>query len=299
MKVVKRGFGLTAMVMAISLTATGCGNGAGARRHQNYTTDMFAAALEQSGEREAEDNNTAGNAGPEGEGKASGNEGSEGEGKASGNEGSAGTDNGSEDVSSEGVGDALNNQENAAAEDKYLDDTNQEETYDWLAEYEANQELYDQEYLDWLMMDDAEMEGYIDDPSVVGHGAKEEEFEDIPDLSSTEGVDVDLTLLSSTLVYAEVYNMMYYPEDYVGKIIKMKGSFNVYTDTEKGIDYLAVLVADAAACCQQGLEFTWEGHKYPEDYPEMGTEMTVTGEVELYEEDGLMYLRIIADSVEF
>jgi hypothetical protein len=250
-KVVKKGFVLTAMVMAISLTATGCGSGAETRSHQNITTDMFAAALEQSGEKEAED--------------------------------------------------------------KYLDDTNQEEindwsaeyeanqeeTNDWSAEYEANQELYDQEYLDWLMQDDAESEGYIDDPLVAGHGAKKEDVENKPDLSTTEGVDIDLTLLSSTLVYAEVYNMMYYPEDYVGKIIKMKGSFNVYTDTEKGIDYLAVLVADATACCQQGLEFTWEGHKYPEDYPKMGTEMTVTGEVELYEEDGFMYLRIIADSVEF
>lgn len=251
MKVVKKGFVLTAMVMAISLTATGCGSGAETRSHQNYKADMFAAALEQSGEKEAED--------------------------------------------------------------KYLDDTNQEETnewsaeyeanqeetYDWSAEYETNQELYDQEYLDWLMQDDAESEGYIDDPLVAGHGAKKEDVENKPDLSTTEGVDIDLTLLSSTLVYAEVYNMMYYPEDYVGKIIKMKGSFNVYTDTEKGIDYLAVLVADATACCQQGLEFTWEGHKYPEDYPKMGTEMTVTGEVELYEEDGFMYLRIIADSVEF
>ena len=149
------------------------------------------------------------------------------------------------------------------------------------------------------MQDDAESEGYIDDPPIAGHGAKKEDVENKLDLSTTEGVDVDLTLLSSTLVYAEVYNMMYYPEDYVGKIIKMKGSFNVYTDTKKGIDYLAVLVADATACCQQGLEFTWEGHKYPEDYPKMGTEMTVTGEVELYEEDGFMYLRIIADSVEF
>lgn len=248
MKVVKKGFVLTAMVMAISLTATGCGSGAETRSHQNYKADMFAAALEQSGEKEAEDNNAAGN---------------------------------------------------AAAEDKYLEDTNQEETYDWSAEYEANQELYDQEYLDWLMQDDVESEGYIDDPPIAGHGAKKEDVENKPDLSTTEGVDVDLTLLSSTLVYAEVYNMMYYPEDYVGKIIKMKGSFNVYTDTEKGIDYLAVLVADATACCQQGLEFTWEGHKYPEDYPKMGTEMTVTGEVELYEEDGFMYLRIIADSVEF
>ena len=265
MKVVKKGFVLTAMVMAISLTATGCGSGAETRSHQNYKADMFAAALEESSEKEAEDKYL--------------------------------DDTNQEETNEWSVEYEANQEETNEWSVEY--EANQEETNEWSAEYEANQELYNQEYLDWLMQDDAESEGYIDDPPIAGHGAKKEDVENKLDLSTTEGVDVDLTLLSSTLVYAEVYNMMYYPEDYVGKIIKMKGSFNVYTDTKKGIDYLAVLVADATACCQQGLEFTWEGHKYPEDYPKMGTEMTVTGEVELYEEDGFMYLRIIADSVEF
>ena len=42
---------------------------------------------------------------------------------------------------------------------------------------------------------------------------------------STDGVDVDLTRLSSTMVYSEVYNMMYAPDDYIGKTIKMTGQF--------------------------------------------------------------------------
>ena len=40
---------------------------------------------------------------------------------------------------------------------------------------------------------------------------------------STDGVDVDLTRLSSTMVYSEVYNMMNAPGDYIGKTIKMTG----------------------------------------------------------------------------
>ena len=35
----------------------------------------------------------------------------------------------------------------------------------------------------------------------------------------TDGVDVDLTVLSSTMVYSEAYNMMYYPENYIGKTV--------------------------------------------------------------------------------
>ena len=42
---------------------------------------------------------------------------------------------------------------------------------------------------------------------------------------STDGVDVDLTRLSSTMVYSEVYNMMNAPGDYIGKTIKMTGQF--------------------------------------------------------------------------
>lgn len=41
---------------------------------------------------------------------------------------------------------------------------------------------------------------------------------------STDVVDVDLTRLSSTMVYSEVYNMMTVPGDYIGKTIKNDGT---------------------------------------------------------------------------
>lgn len=45
---------------------------------------------------------------------------------------------------------------------------------------------------------------------------------------AAQKIDVDLTKLSSTLVYAEVFNMLYSPEDYVGKTVKMNGAFSLY-----------------------------------------------------------------------
>ena len=48
-----------------------------------------------------------------------------------------------------------------------------------------------------------------------------------PAAPSSEGVDVDLTMMSSTMVYAEVLNMQQSPKDYLGKIVKMRGPFNV------------------------------------------------------------------------
>ena len=112
-------------------------------------------------------------------------------------------------------------------------------------------------------------------------------------------IDVDLTKLSSTMVYSEVYNMMCVPDDYIGKTIKMKGQFAIYQATDENGAfipdkiYFACIIADATACCSQGLEFALAGeYTYPDDYPELGSEITVTGTFELFEEDGCLYCRL-------
>lgn len=112
--------------------------------------------------------------------------------------------------------------------------------------------------------------------------------------SQVQQIDVDLTKLSSTVVYSDVYNMMYAPDSYIGKTVKMKGQFSYYEDSGTKKQYFACVIADAAACCSQGLEFTLTGeHTYPDDYPELGSEITVTGEFELYEENGSQYSRLV------
>lgn len=111
---------------------------------------------------------------------------------------------------------------------------------------------------------------------------------------TTDGnVDVDLTKLSSTMVYSEVYNMMYTPENYIGKTVKMSGMFVAYTNQDQSQFYPAVIIADATACCSQGLEFVLEGNpSYPEGYPEIETDITVIGTFETYLEDGNTYCRL-------
>ena len=52
--------------------------------------------------------------------------------------------------------------------------------------------------------------------------------------NSVSGDPVDLTVLSSTMIYAEVYNMMVTPQDYVGRTVTMRGQFAVYAQTESG-----------------------------------------------------------------
>ena len=103
-------------------------------------------------------------------------------------------------------------------------------------------------------------------------------------------VDVDLTCLSSTMVYAEVYNIVSAPDEYIGKTMKMDGLFAVYHDEETDQYYYACLIQDATACCQNGIEFVpADAKKYPEDFPELGTTITVTGVFDTYQEGGYTY----------
>ncbi len=106
-------------------------------------------------------------------------------------------------------------------------------------------------------------------------------------------IDVDLTQLSSTMVYSEVYNMLNKPDGYKGKTVKMNGAFSVYEDESTGNVYLACIIADATACCSQGIEFQLAGkHKYPDDYPELGSEITVTGTFGTYDEGEYTYCQL-------
>lgn len=118
--------------------------------------------------------------------------------------------------------------------------------------------------------------------------------------TSADGVDVDLTVLSSTMVYSEVYNMLYNdPAHYLGKTVKARGEFSIYQLVTDGVlqpdpvSY-ACIISDAAACCAEGMEFVLEGDlTYPEDYPELGAEITVIGEFQSYEENGMTWYHLV------
>ena len=104
------------------------------------------------------------------------------------------------------------------------------------------------------------------------------------------GVDVDLTALSGTMVYSEVYNMITAPEDYLGKTVKMDGRFAYYRDEATGKEYFACIIQDATACCAQGIEFVLAGDcVYPDDYPALDAEICVAGVFDTYAEGDITY----------
>ncbi|MCR4639440.1 hypothetical protein [Ruminococcus sp.] len=111
--------------------------------------------------------------------------------------------------------------------------------------------------------------------------------------TSSDGIDLDLTKMSSTMVYSTVYSMMTKPEDYIGKKIRVTGNFNAYHNDQTDKTYFSVIIADATACCQQGLEFDLGSScKYPDDYPHENALITVTGDFTTYMENNYEYCQL-------
>lgn len=111
---------------------------------------------------------------------------------------------------------------------------------------------------------------------------------------------LDLTKVSGTVVFGEISNMMYEPESYVGKTVKIKGNFAYMTDEETGVTYYACVVPDATACCQNGIEFIWgDGSHDFSEYPESGKEITVEGVFRTYTEGDTEFMHLVDATLEF
>ena len=117
-----------------------------------------------------------------------------------------------------------------------------------------------------------------------------------PTATPDSGIDVDLTALSSTMVFAEVYNMLDCPEDYLGKTIRAAGEFAVYDDPDGRL--YAVVVQDALACCAQGLEFVPAGEPaWPEEFPDPGQTVTVEGTFAMYRQGNFEFCHLVDASM--
>jgi len=102
--------------------------------------------------------------------------------------------------------------------------------------------------------------------------------------------DIDLTSMSSTMAYSMVVDMDSNPIPYIGKTVKMTGRFATTAVQETGKRYFGCIIMDATACCGQTIEFELGGkHSFPEDYPDPGTDVTVIGVFNTYEEHGYTY----------
>lgn len=117
-----------------------------------------------------------------------------------------------------------------------------------------------------------------------------DEEAETPDIYSTDGVDMDLTKMSGTMLYSQVNYMMYKPEKFIGQTVKVPGNFSAVYSEEDQRYYFGCLVQDQSACCVLGVEFELpEDYVYPDDYPAEGEEITVFGTFDTYQQGEYTY----------
>ena len=114
--------------------------------------------------------------------------------------------------------------------------------------------------------------------TVTGCGKKEK----------VSDVDVDLTTMSSTMVYSYVYDMLSHPSDYKGQMVRMDGDSNT---THGGTH--SCIVYDALGCCTEGIEYILPEE---EEYQDDGTKITVVGRFATYKKGEGTYF-VLVDSV--
>ena len=118
-----------------------------------------------------------------------------------------------------------------------------------------------------------------------------------PAIQAAETAQIlDLTGMSSTILLAQLTAMQNGPEEYLGKTVRMQGTFLVGTGEDR--NYYYCMTADTAACCQARLEFLWEGHAYPEDYPAPGSQIIIQGVFDTYWEGQYQYMQLIDATLE-
>ena len=119
-------------------------------------------------------------------------------------------------------------------------------------------------------------------------------------VSTNTHADIDLTRMSSTMVYSMVYQMVTDPQKYTGKTIKMKGIFSSYVDEETNRRFFGCVIKDALACCSQGLAFELaKPRKYPSEYPSEGASITIIGTFGFEKEEDGIGFPIIKDAILF
>ena len=122
----------------------------------------------------------------------------------------------------------------------------------------------------------------------------------LPEDANPGGMDtVDLTQLSDTMAFSEVFVIAQTPENYLGRRIIIQGQYANYFNEAANVYYHNILITDATACCAQGLEFIWNGeHAAPADYPPVNSEIRLDGIYKSYEENGKTYYALFVDDIE-
>ena len=130
--------------------------------------------------------------------------------------------------------------------------------------------------------------GEVTDADVV------EVTQEAVDTEAEEHVDeIDLTMMSPTMLFAEVVNMTRTPKKYDGAMVTLRGGLMILAvDLETGVGSYSCYVEDATKCCQRGIGFTIDRPLEDTSILVEGSEVIIKGTFEIYEMGGRNFVRI-------
>ena len=130
--------------------------------------------------------------------------------------------------------------------------------------------------------------GEVTDADVV------EVTQEAVDTEAEEHVDeIDLTMMSPTMLFAEVVNMTRTPKKYDGAMVTLRGGLMILAvDLETGVGSYSCYVEDATKCCQRGIGFTIDRPLEDTSILVEGSEVIIKGTFEIYEMGGRNFERI-------
>ena len=105
-------------------------------------------------------------------------------------------------------------------------------------------------------------------------------------------VDIDLTILGENMMRAEVVRILSSPDEYLGKVIKIHGSYYAIPEPTIARVQNIIAVSEVDACCPPlGFEVIVGDfdNPHPFDFPNQGTRIEVTGVFSTYEKRGLIF----------
>lgn len=134
----------------------------------------------------------------------------------------------------------------------------------------------------------------IDEYNAEAETKNDADVEAIPEKENNEDItkiDVDLSYYSSTVIFGKINEMAENYQDYMGKTVKTKGVFNQFENPYTNFYYFVCIVQDNTACCSSGFEFVLKDeYVFPDDYPQEGSTITVTGVFDTYVEGNPIYI---------
>ncbi len=86
-------------------------------------------------------------------------------------------------------------------------------------------------------------------------------------------IDYDLSGFSRNMVYAQMVQVTRAPEEYEGKVFRVRGNFS-YAET---LGAASIIFTDRTGCCEVALYFRPEhALAYPDEYPPLYSDITIT-----------------------